>query len=356
MPLVCKSSVVKRAEFLKNFNVDIDASAESVCVDDLMGINERSDVCEKSVYLACEANGDETMEIVVADEGSPIVEFVEHASVEENEDGDERRDDRDEDDFEVNAAVCGILPSDVPCEGSGEVLSEGMSAVDNDDVSDVDDELQAVGSGSKGTISYGYQEQVEYDLNRKFKYLKNEPKKTKNLRRIIKNKNVYIRNLHKKLVARACHRLENFNTVEDLKLQLSASKNREQNLITQMSKIMEQNSEITRQKNQAQKENCELKTDNRELIQLSKELTKQNTNLQDRYFQLNNEFLQVTQNPRNTLIHAKLNPDTLRIDESKQMYVEAECEHVENACCEGVCLHFVVKHVGKIGVNVKPPF
>ena len=299
-------------------SVDLDAS---VCVDDLTQISESSVIVvegsdrsaesmkesvvddvegERVEFLAYEENGNSSMRMFVYDVGSPKVIINVHESMEEQD--------------EVDAAVReieGACVSAVVSDGECEVVKDAQSQV-------------GIGVGS---ISYGYH-QVQYNLNQKYRHFKNEHKKIKNLRRIIKNKNKLIKQLHKKLVDRSyskpviCRRVKDLNLeVEQLKL---ANKNNVSDLIAQMSKIIEQN-------------------------QI----------LQNKYFQLNNDFLKVTQNPRNTLIHARLDPDTFKIIDSKQVYVEADCRDVRTPCFEGdgvVCLHFVVKHVGKIAVNMNPPF
>ena len=318
---------------LDNFNVDLDASdVVSPCVDDLMQINETSDVSMKvSVedcvdgnrieFFARDEYGDESMKIILVDDGSPFVEITKPVSVSDDEENDE-----------VDAAVCCIVPPAVESDCESDVGADVQS-----------NSIDSVVHVSKGSISYGFQDQLKYESN-KCRKLRIQNRTLKIYRNAMKNKNVYIRQLHKKLVNRTYSKQE--STIKALKMKIREleveSKNKVNNVVNQMNKIIEENLEVTKNSNKVNQNNSEL--------------IKQNTMLQEQYFSLNDKFLQVTQNPRNTLVHLKMDPRDSSIINSRQVYVESECDDVDKECFEGTCRHLVIKHVGRIGLNIKPPF
>ena len=317
---------------LNDFNVDLDASV-SPCVDDMMQINETSDVTSdvsmkvsvedcpgesRIEFFARSEFGDESMKIILVEDGSPFVEVSAPGCYEEDDDDVEEKE-------EVDAAVCSIIPPAVVSDCESDVESQSVDV-----------------HISKGSLSYGFQDQVQYEKNN-FRELRIKNRHLGIYRKAMRSKNAYIRQLLKKLVNRTLCKQD--STIKALKMKIRElevdRKNEVNNVLSQMHKIIEENLEVHKNSNAVSQNNAEL--------------IKQNTRLNEQYFSLNDKFLQVTQNPRNTLVHLQIDPRDNSILRSRQVYVESECENGEKECFEGTCRHLVMKHVGRLGVNVKPP-
>ena len=270
MKRVCRKDV--------GFKVDLDESSDvcsvGPCVDDLTQISETSvivvddrddeeDVEEPEVEFCAR---DESMQVFVED-GEQRVEILAR-----------------EDGGDVSMKVC---LADNGCQileywDPDERDVHGIPAVVlSDEENDVEGEGDVDVSFNSGRLSYGYTEQLQHDRkNRKLQYLKNDSR-VKQLRKIIKKKNMHIKNLHDQVVNRAYSKSAISRSVRELKI---ISKNKETELISQMNKIINQNQNLSKLLQEQNETIQELAKQNSKQNETILELTKQNSKLMDRLF------------------------------------------------------------------------
>ena len=280
MKRVCRKDV--------GFKVDLDESSDvcsvGPCVDDLTQISEAS------VIVVDRDQADVSMKVFLEDDvEEPIVEFGtpdESMQVFVEDADDEKRVEilAYEDGGDVSMKVC---LADNGCQileywDPDERDVHGIPAVVlSDEENDVEGEGDVDVSFNSGRLSYGYTEQLQHDRkNRKLQYLKNDSR-VKQLRKIIKKKNMHIKNLHDQVVNRAYSKSAISRSVRELKI---ISKNKETELISQMNKIINQNQNLSKLLQEQNETIQELAKQNSKQNETILELTKQNSKLMDRLF------------------------------------------------------------------------